>query len=219
MDRIAPINGLRGLAILSLLFSNITHDLFLSGPFLPKGNLSPGALISSTWSGVDLLFILSGFVLFAPYAGGRRALTSGDALWQFYRHRLLRLMPLYYLALAIDLFVKPKPWPEALWLASGVFDIHPASTQHLFQLAAVAARHHHHLQPDLSRIGLAVVSIGAMAAGADRRDCGFSDTDHRLFRDRRPLHLRDTGNRLPIRLKQAAQLGREGGGCAGRRLG
>ena len=131
MGRIASVNGLRGLAILAILFSNITHDMFSFGPYIHTvQSLAP--LISNVWTGIDLLFILSGFVLFLPYADGRRTMTGSAALWSFYRRRFLRLMPLYYLAIAIDLIVAPKSWVPAAWLLSGLFVLSPAAAESLW---------------------------------------------------------------------------------------
>ncbi len=47
--------------------------------------------------GVNLFFILSGFVLYLPYAAGKRSFTGREDVAQFYRHRFLRLMPMYFL--------------------------------------------------------------------------------------------------------------------------
>lgn len=47
--------------------------------------------------GVNLFFILSGFVLYLPYAAGARSFIGREEIVQFYRHRFLRLMPLYFL--------------------------------------------------------------------------------------------------------------------------
>jgi peptidoglycan/LPS O-acetylase OafA/YrhL/uncharacterized membrane protein YphA (DoxX/SURF4 family) len=130
MERIASVNGLRGLAIIGIIFSQLTHHMILFGPFVPPPSI-PVALVSNIWTGVDLLCILSGFVLFSPYAEGRRTLTDGDALWRFYRHRFVRLIPLFYSAVVVDLIVTPKSWAQTLWLLSGVFDFYPSSMQNL----------------------------------------------------------------------------------------
>jgi len=128
MEKIAPVNGLRGLAVLFILFSRVTHDMFSFGPFISSSQLSLAPAISNSWTGIDLLVFLSGFVLFLPYADGRRTMTSGAEVWMFYRRRFVRLMPLYYLAAAVELIVAPKSWLAAAWLLSGLFDLSPSST-------------------------------------------------------------------------------------------
>src|SRR5689334_7390746 len=101
--RIDAINGLRGLAIIGVVFHHSFAKLFSSSdtpygflgmtfarvPFLTDGML-----------GVDLFFVLSGFVLFLPYALGRRNL-DGNGIRQYYWRRFLRLAPLYGLCILV----------------------------------------------------------------------------------------------------------------------
>ena len=51
--------------------------------------------------GVNLFFILSGFVLYLPFADGRRHLDRWPDVTGFLRHRARRLLPLYYFNCAI----------------------------------------------------------------------------------------------------------------------
>ena len=84
MKRLAVINGLRGYAILGVMYFHIVavffnragSDLFLIGnfPIFPKTFLGHG------WLGVDLFFILSGFVLYLPYANKTREIKTKDHL-------------------------------------------------------------------------------------------------------------------------------------------
>ena len=86
------VNGLRGIAIFGVISYHIIAGMFT------RQSLPPGAsvLLANGWSGVNLFFILSGFVLFLPYAAGDRTLTGpGDRL-DFYRRRAWRLLPLFY---------------------------------------------------------------------------------------------------------------------------
>jgi peptidoglycan/LPS O-acetylase OafA/YrhL len=96
MERIGVVNGLRGLAIIGVLFQHIG----LGWAFAAVGGgfavLRP--LFSNGWTGVNLFFILSGFVLFLPYAAQRRTMATWLDIGHFYRARFLRLMPLYYFA-------------------------------------------------------------------------------------------------------------------------
>lgn len=80
---IPQLDGLRGIAILLVMcyhyFPNI--KLFHFG-----------------WTGVDLFFVLSGFLIsgrLLPYLGERKILLK------FYRNRFLRIVPLYFCFLAI----------------------------------------------------------------------------------------------------------------------
>jgi len=101
VDRIAVVNGLRGLAIIGVIFQHMGSGWALDAL---GGELAPlRPLVSNGWTGVNLFFILSGFVLFLPYAAQRRGMASGADVWHFYRARFLRLMPLYYFAAAVVL--------------------------------------------------------------------------------------------------------------------
>jgi len=96
MQRISVLNGLRGLAIIGVIFhhsffSYIRYGLSDSAP------LSPFLIIeSSGWLGVNLFFFLSGFVLYLPYAAGSRSFVGWESIRKFYIHRAKRLLPLYY---------------------------------------------------------------------------------------------------------------------------
>lgn len=102
MDRLASINGLRGIAILLVMSGHYgVFDALLRDPAWMRSPFA--ALVTNTWSGVNLFFVLSGFVLFLPYAQGRRRLGSAAEAMEFLRRRGLRLLPLHYLAACVGL--------------------------------------------------------------------------------------------------------------------
>ena len=82
-NKIPSLDGLRGLAIILV----ITFHYF--GRF---------SLFSLGWSGVDLFFVLSGYLITMRLMENR---DKPDRFLRFYRNRALRIMPLYYLALAV----------------------------------------------------------------------------------------------------------------------
>lgn len=99
-------DGLRGVAILLVvvfhtwLFSWYTPDLTLFGFSVPVAIPARNGYL-----GVDLFFMISGFVLFFPYA--ERALGGGPppTLREFARRRFLKIVPSYALALAATAIV------------------------------------------------------------------------------------------------------------------
>jgi peptidoglycan/LPS O-acetylase OafA/YrhL len=96
--RLAPINGLRGVAIVGVVYFHVIGGLW-SAAQLPVW-LSP--FVTNTWTGVNLFFILSGFVLFLPYAADGEALRPQSERLRFYRRRAWRLLPLFYAAVAVQ---------------------------------------------------------------------------------------------------------------------
>lgn len=110
---IRALDGVRAIAALSIV---VFHTLLYQHvEYLPASQA-----IGNVWyylsMGVQLFFVLSGFLLFRPYA---RALLSGAALpsWaRFYQRRALRILPVYWVALAVMFATQ---WPIAgkpLWL-------------------------------------------------------------------------------------------------------
>jgi len=104
-QRIPSLDGLRGFAILGVIF----WHYFRFWPF--AGNISR---ILPGWTGVDLFFVLSGFLI-----TGKLVETSGRPGYfsTFYRNRALRILPLYYTVLIvffllIHFFLAPKNLPS-----------------------------------------------------------------------------------------------------------
>lgn len=92
------LDGLRGLAILLVVWCHLGS--FGQAAGLPMGPRWVQVSSSLGSTGVMLFFVLSGFLLFTPYA---RALLHGSP-WpstrQFYRRRALRILPAYLVFLA-----------------------------------------------------------------------------------------------------------------------
>ncbi len=98
------LDGLRGVAILSVL---AFHG------FLPMHWKSPtGAVLVhlplAGWSGVDLFFVLSGFLITGILIDSR---SSSRFFKNFYARRMLRIFPIYYLFLAVMLIILPRLKP------------------------------------------------------------------------------------------------------------
>ena len=102
-QRIPALDGVRGIAIFLVL---LRHSIFamesaIGGPpatgafswFLAAGQL--------TWSGVDLFFVLSGFLIGGILLDAR---TSPRYFQTFYFRRFYRILPLYFVVVALFLF-------------------------------------------------------------------------------------------------------------------
>lgn len=88
LHRIGVLNGLRGYCALGVFFYHIFENKF---PFIDGFGSSC----------VTFFFILSGFVLFLPFAQGIKTMTSTQDYWNFIVRRCQRLLPLYYFFLSI----------------------------------------------------------------------------------------------------------------------
>src|SRR6266436_3965033 len=65
-------------------------------PRQPHVPIAISPLLTNGSTGVNLFFVLSGFVLSLPFAAGDRPLGTTRDWLSFYRRRALRLMPLFY---------------------------------------------------------------------------------------------------------------------------
>jgi peptidoglycan/LPS O-acetylase OafA/YrhL len=102
-DHFPPLHGLRSLAIVSVLQVHVSITLAKAGLMF-----SPIFYFWSlrVWFGMDLFFILSGFLigtLLLPAADGR---AKGSIL-RFYVRRAFRIVPLYYVVLTALALLQP----------------------------------------------------------------------------------------------------------------
>ena len=99
-ERIGVINGFRGFAILAVIYHHLFSRLTPPGyGSIEIGGLTllPFSPLANGWLGVNLFFVLSGFVLFAPYHANLRPMDTIGDVATFYRKRARRLLPLYFL--------------------------------------------------------------------------------------------------------------------------
>ena len=111
-SKIPVINGLRGIAMIGVMYHHFPSAVTQAGwhSFLLAGfPVFPLTLLSNAFQGVALFFFLSGLVLALPYAKGERRFGTWSDIWAFYRHRALRLLPLYYLSVILCLIFIEQP--------------------------------------------------------------------------------------------------------------
>lgn len=116
---IASLDGVRAIACLIVIVYHLTlvttQDLPLwSSTQFPQ---LVSALAYSGDTGVDLFFILSGFLLFMPYAKALLFDGNWPSMRKFYIKRALRILPAYYvtLVLMIIIFHPEAIQPQHLW--------------------------------------------------------------------------------------------------------
>jgi peptidoglycan/LPS O-acetylase OafA/YrhL len=96
----AALDGLRGIAILDVMLYHFTGGYKGTNPVLRIW----GAIADSGWMGVDLFFVLSGFLITGILFD--TALTENKAK-NFYARRALRIFPLFYGVLVGFLLLTP----------------------------------------------------------------------------------------------------------------
>ena len=90
------LDGVRGLAILAVLFS---HASTIIRVFSTQGfGRQIANLTVPGWGGVDVFFALSGFLITGILLRGR---GSKEYFKSFYIRRILRIFPIYYLVLLV----------------------------------------------------------------------------------------------------------------------
>ena len=96
MKRISQLDGIRGIAILLvLIYHYFCGQIVIHHPgLLSRLNLA----LSLSWSGVDLFFVLSGFLIAGILLDHRDA---PNYFRVFYIRRVCRIFPLYFLLLAL----------------------------------------------------------------------------------------------------------------------
>lgn len=95
------LDGLRGFAVLLVLLFHAT----LFGADRTPGAALFSALPSLGWSGVDLFFVLSGFLITRILLATRHSSSYYGSFWA---RRALRIAPLYYATLVFFLLVAPR---------------------------------------------------------------------------------------------------------------
>jgi peptidoglycan/LPS O-acetylase OafA/YrhL len=113
---IPALDGLRGIAIILVMLHHFTY-------IRPTAGIDAliGSVLFFCWIGVDLFFVLSGFLItgiLLDTRGSERYFST------FYARRTLRIFPLYYLVLFLAFVVLPK-YPAVHAVLAGHPDVPP----------------------------------------------------------------------------------------------
>ena len=100
---IASLTALRGFAALWVF---IYHAWVTAGPqrlIIAVGGLSIDVtpLASVGWAGVDIFYVLSGFLLWRAFDGWAAQVAPLPSIARYARHRVFRILPAYYAQLAV----------------------------------------------------------------------------------------------------------------------
>ncbi len=106
LARQKDLDGLRGVAVLLTIF---LHYVCRSGFFGLPEPIRLALLLDSSWSGVDIFFVLSGFLI------GGIIIDNGNAEYffrVFYLHRALRILPVACLTVFFSYLILPLVDPD-----------------------------------------------------------------------------------------------------------
>ena len=121
-ERIDALDGLRGLMACAVA---LYHLGLLSRAF-PAGGVTSSALAVLGLHSVEAFFMISGFCLFHRHGGMPR---NASALYSFQRQRFLRIAPVFYLSLLLNLAwhtpaTASMNWPRLLENLTFSFGLH-----------------------------------------------------------------------------------------------
>ncbi len=132
-NRIPALDGLRALMVLIIVSFHIWQQSWLT-PVIPwfGGSISLDFLLRSGYIWVDGLLLLSGFLLYLPWAqrGNKPAPSTGT----FYRRRFFRIVPTYLFNLLVVFLVVALPEKRFAtpWAATRDILAHVTFTHNLF---------------------------------------------------------------------------------------
>lgn len=114
---IAPLDGVRALAFLTVLMLHVGIMAFHLGLWQRSDNPFESAFLSSGGAGVTLFFVLSGFLLFLPYSQALLLKKTWPDAKIFYMRRIFRIFPAYFFSLFIlVMFSKPSLLQPHNWI-------------------------------------------------------------------------------------------------------
>ncbi len=133
--RIPALDGVRTLLVLLIGWYHIWQQSWLTPRItLPWRTISLDAMVRSGYLWVDGLLLLSGFLLYLPYAQAREERKKLPRILPFYKRRALRIVPSYYLSILVMLLFVAIPQARYASFEAGAKDVlaHVTFTHTLF---------------------------------------------------------------------------------------
>jgi peptidoglycan/LPS O-acetylase OafA/YrhL len=118
-------DGLRAIAALSVL---VTHVSFVSGA---NTRLSAGPYLARMDAGVDIFFVISGFLLYRPFVLSHFRDEARPATIPYFWRRALRIYPAYWLAFLVIVYgfhAAAAPHGHEFFLFLGLLQIYSIKT-------------------------------------------------------------------------------------------
>src|SRR5215467_12324847 len=122
-QRLPQLDGIRGLAILLVIFHNESSNY---------ASLHLDGIFANGWMGVDLFFVLSGFLITGILLDTKQ---SAGYFKNFYARRCLRIWPLYYSSIFLMFVIIPFLRPSdghTIFQRSGPWWPYPFYLQNFF---------------------------------------------------------------------------------------
>jgi peptidoglycan/LPS O-acetylase OafA/YrhL len=143
-QRIAVLDGLRAIAIILVLMRHGVRPFWydFSKPFLKVGPIEFGNAFINGWIGVDLFFVLSGFLIASQLLGTYYDQNTGRMdILSYAKRRFLRIAPVYYFALTVVIIglIPLYPYPESRENLPFVYGYHLLFLQDYWPSYVVAA--------------------------------------------------------------------------------
>jgi peptidoglycan/LPS O-acetylase OafA/YrhL len=120
--RFPQLDAMRAVAALAIV---AYHVAFFSRA---SEHGAAGAVLSRLSVGVTVFFVISGFVLYRPFARARRAGEPPRPLGDYARRRALRIVPAYWLALTVLAIYPGLTFPHGWWIYYGFLQVYSGAT-------------------------------------------------------------------------------------------
>lgn len=119
--QVPALDAIRAAAVLVVVIGHFFNTLWRQQVRLPQPPMADGLIFFYGWTGVDLFFILSGYLIGAQLWREKKK-TGTIQVWHFIIRRGFRIWPLYYALIILGTLagvMHPK-WPDLLFLSNYV---------------------------------------------------------------------------------------------------